>query len=329
MNRRETAEPMSRLELPTPEVFDETSISDETRAINAEIIRTIDAAPDQWSFPPAVMRARRRQGHGPFPLAPRSDRAETIDIEGPHGPVPLRVIAPDSPRGVYFHIHGGGWVIGGADEQDPRLERIADNCGLAVVSVEYRMAPEHPYPQPCDDCEAAALWLVEHAKERFGTERFAIGGESAGGHLSVVTLLRLRDRHGLTPFSGANLVAGCYDLRLTPSAKNWGTENLILTTRDITNFVDRFIPRSQRLDDPDVSPIFADVKGMPPALFTVGTRDSLYDDSLFMAMRWAAAGNDTELAVYPGGAHVFMAFPGALAEQSLTRIDKFLNRTFA
>ncbi len=320
---------MARVVFPSAELFDDSAISAETRALNAEIVKTIDAAPDKWLFPPATMRERRRQGLGPFPLAPRSARAETIEIEGPHGPIPLRIIAPETPRGVYLHIHGGGWVFGGADEQDPRLERIADRCGLAVVSVEYRMAPEHPHPIPCDDCEAAALWVVGNAKARFGADRFAIGGESAGGHLSVVTMLRLRDRHGLTPFSAANLVAGCYDLGLTPSARNFGEENLILTTRDIRTFVDRFVPRSQPLDDPDVSPIHADVAGLPPALFSIGTRDALLDDSLFMAMRWAAAGNDTELAVYPGGAHVFMAFPGTLGEQALERMDAFLGGAFA
>jgi len=317
---------MAHIVFPSPDVFSEDSVSPETRAINSEIVKLLDEAPDQWSFAPAVRRARRRQGHGPFPLAPRSERATTLDIEGPHGPIPLRIISPDNPSGVYLHIHGGGWTIGAADEQDPRLERIADNCNLAVVSVEYRLAPEHPYPQGPDDCEAAALWLVKSAMDRFGTDRFAIGGESAGAHLSLVTLLRLRDRHGLTPFRAANLVAGCFDLRLTPSAATWGEEKLVLNTRDMRKFIECFLRDEHAPDDPDISPIFADLAGLPPALISVGTRDPLLDDSLFLAPRWAAAGNDTELAVYPGGAHVFMAFPGDLAEQSLARMDSFLSK---
>lgn len=314
---------------PSADAFDEAAISPETREVNAGIVKTLNEAPDQWSFEPALIRARRRQGLGPFPLAPRSARAETVAIEGPHGPIPLRIIAPEVPRGVYLHIHGGGWTIGAADEQDPRLERIVDNCGLAVVSVDYRLAPEHPYPQGPDDCEAAALWLVRTARERFGTDWLAIGGESAGGHLSAVTLLRLRDRHGLTPFRAANLVAGCYDLRLTPSAANWGTEKLVLNTRDMRKFVECFLGGRDLLEDPDVSPIHAEVSGLCPALFTVGTRDPLLDDTLFMAARWAAAGNDAELAVYPGGAHVFMAFACELGRQSLDRIDRFLSRAVA
>jgi acetyl esterase/lipase len=320
---------MSDRAFPAAEVFKDDAITAETRAINTGIIEALNAVPDMWSFAPAVMRARRKQGIGAFPLAPKSERAETIAIDGPHGPVPVRIIAPDSPKGVYFHIHGGGWVIGGADEQDPRLERIVDKCGLAVVSVEYRLAPEHPYPQGPDDCETAALWIARSAKERFGTDRIAIGGESAGAHLSLVTMLRLRDRHGLSPFCGANLVAGCYDLRGTPSARQFGDEKLILTTRDILNFVDCFLRGGEAREDPDISPIFADLCGLPPALLTVGTRDALLDDSLFLAARWTAAGNAAELAVYPGGAHVFMAFAGEISEQSLTRIDAFLQQAVA
>lgn len=315
---------MPPVAFPPPGIFEESAASAETKAVNAGILRLLEAAPDPWSLTPAEMRERRRKGLWVFPTAPRTPRAETIEIEGPHGPVPLRIIAPERPRGAYLHIHGGGWMYGGADEQDPRLERIADRCGMAVISVDYRLAPEHPYPQGPDDCEAAALWLGREAGTRFGTERLAIGGESAGAHLSVVTLLRLRDRHGLTPFAAANLTAGCYDLRLTPSAANWGAQRLVLNTRDIRSFVENFAGGRAALDDPDVSPLFADLAGLPRALFTVGTRDPLLDDTLFMAGRWTASGNDAELEVYPGGAHVFIGFPGALAEQCLSRIDAFL-----
>lgn len=314
---------MPPIDFPPPDVFSEASVSAETAAINEAIIRRLAEAPDPWSFTPAQMRERRRKGLWVFPVAPLSPRAQTIEIEGPHGLVPLRIIAPAQPRGVYLHIHGGGWVYGGADEQDPRLERIADRCGLAVVSVDYRLAPESPYPQAPDDCEAAALWLVREAAARFGTDRLTIGGESAGAHLSVVTLLRLRDRHGLRPFRAANLIAGCYDLRLTPSAATWGSQRLVLNTLDLRTYVGHFAA-GHRLDDPDLSPLFADLSGLPRALLTVGTRDPLLDDTLFMASRWAAAGNDTELGVYPGGAHVFIAFPGALADACLGRIDSFL-----
>ena len=315
--------PVINKPFPDPATFDPAVVDPETRALNLEIVRKLSGLPDPWSMPAALIRERRARGLGPFPVAPRSERARMLSIEGPGGqPLSLRVIAPPSPRGVYLHIHGGGWTLGTADMQDDRLERLAA-LGLACVSVEYRLAPEHPYPAAPDDCEAAALWCVREAGARFGTERLFIGGESAGAHLSVSTMLRLRDRHGLTPFAGANLVAGCYDLALTPSARGWGAERLVLNTRDLDHFVGGFVQGRAPLADPDVSPLHARLGGLPPALFTVGTRDPLLDDSLFMAARWAAAGNAAELAAWPGGAHVFVAFPGELTERALARMDEF------
>lgn len=316
---------MTSLVFPDARVFSDAAIAPDTRALNAEIVRKLAELPDQWSFPPAVIRERRARGLGPFPMPPKSPRAQMLEIAGPRGPLALRVIAPaGAAKGVYLHIHGGGWTLGACNQQDPRLERIADNAGFACVSVEYALAPEEPYPAAPDDCEAAALWLVREAKARFGTQRFAIGGESAGAHLSAVTLLRLRDRHGLMPFAGANLVAGCFDLALTPSAANWGDEKLVLNTRDIRMFVRNFLKSGGQAHDPDVSPLRADLAGLPPALFTVGTKDPLVDDTLFMASRWSAAGNAAEIAAYAGGCHVFMGFPGRLADESLARIEAFL-----
>jgi acetyl esterase len=307
-----------------PAVFDPSAISDEIRAQNADIVAKLSALPDPMSVPPSLVRERRRQGLGPFPLMPLSRKAEVIEIDGPAGPIPLRIIAPENPRGVYLHIHGGGWTWGTADEQDPWLDRLADRCSLAVVSVEYRLAPENPYPAAPDDCEAAALWVVREAESRFGTSRLFIGGESAGAHLSAVTILRLRDRHGLTPFRGANLFAGCYDLGLTPSVRHWGPERLILNTADVRGFANNFVGHVEDRTNPDISPLYADLKGLPPTLFSVGTKDMLLDDTLFMASRYAAAGNRTELAIWPGGCHVFIRFDSALSKQALSRIDAFV-----
>lgn len=310
-----------------PAVFDPASISAETRAINAGILNALIGLPDQWSFPPQVVRDRRAQGLGPFPLAPHAAHARTIAIDGPAGKIALRVIAPQTrdSRGVYLHIHGGGWVLGAADQQDPTLEHIAETTGLTAVSVEYRLAPEHPFPAGPDDCEAAALWLVNGGLDQLGGGQLAIGGESAGAHLSVITLLRLRDTHQVMPFAAANLVAGCYDLRLTPSVRNWGKEKLVLNTRDITKFCEAFVQGDSRVDDPSVSPILADLTGLCPALFSVGTRDPLLDDSLMMAPRWLSGSNPCDLAVHPGGAHVFEWFESRLAETSKARMAAFLN----
>lgn len=315
---------MSKLVL-DPAVFTDAAVAPDTRMVNDAIVKALGAIPDRWAAPLADIRAARLQGKGTFPLAPESPRASVETIPGPRGAVPVRIFMPDgAPKGVYLHIHGGGWTVGSARENEALLDRIAATCGLAVVSVDYALAPEVPYPAGPDDCEAAALWLVKEGEARFGTERFAIGGESGGATLAVVTLLRLRDRHGLSPFSAAVLTAGCYDLRLTPSARNWGDLPLVLNTRDVTFFVNNYLRLEGKADEPDVSPLLANLKGLPKALFIVGSRDLLVDDTLFMANAWAAAGNGTELDVYPGGCHVFIAFPGTISDQALKRVDGYL-----
>lgn len=297
-----------------PAVFHPGSVSDETHGLNARLVQVMSAIPNWWDVGPAVFRGARRGGGSVFGSPVQSVRARTIEIAGPAGPLPLRIIAPEAPRGVYLHIHGGGWVLGGADEQDTLLDLIADETGLACVSVEYRLAPENPYPAAPDDCEAAAVWLTRNALTEFGVDRLTVGGESSGAHLAAVTVLRMRDRHGYCGFAGANLTFGAFDLSGTPSAKRFGEERLVLRTSDTEQFSAAFIQGGQDLHDPDISPLYADLTGLCPALFTVGTRDPLLDDSLFMHARWLAAGNRATLRVYPGGAHGFVAFPCAITD---------------
>jgi acetyl esterase/lipase len=194
------------------------------------------------------------------------------------------------------------------------------------VSVKYRLGPENPYPAGPDDCEAAALWIAREGRERFGLTKLAIGGESAGGHLSAVTLLRLRDRHQLAPFSLAFLNYGCFDLGMTPSARNWGEEKLVLNTPAILAFRKSFLPPDVDMSNPDVSPLYANLRGMPAAIFSVGTRDALVDDSLFMAPRWLAAGNAAELAIHPGACHGFLSLPNRQRNDAVARMSAFADR---
>jgi acetyl esterase len=313
-----------------PALFHPDAVAAETCALNEAMIKLLSDQPNWWVSGAATTRAARRRGDGPFPAPVFSARATTRTIPGPDGhDLPLRIIAPATPRGVYLHIHGGGWVLGGADMQDPMLERLADATNLAVVSVEYRLAPEHPFPAGPDDCEAAAAWLARNARAEFGTDALTVGGESAGGHLAAVTVIRLRDRHGYTGFRGANLVYGAFDLSLTPSQRQFGETRLVLRTSDITQFANAFLPSITDRRDPDISPLFADLKGLCPALFSVGTQDALLDDTLFMYARWIAAGNAAELAIHPGGAHGFTLFPNKLAEQAEARMVAFLQRVAA
>jgi acetyl esterase len=310
-----------------PTLFRDEAIDPATAQLNDQMIKLLTGLPEWWILGAEAFRAARRRGEGPFPAPVFSARARTITITGKDGnEIPLRVIAPPNPRGIYFHIHGGGWVLGGADMQDPMLERIADNTGQAVVSVEYRLAPEHPYPAGPDDCEAAAAWLVQNGKKEFGTDALTIGGESAGGHLSAVTVLRMRDRYGYTGFRGANLVYGAFDMSLTPSQRQFGDTRLILRTIDIQQFANAFLPTITDRRVPDISPLYADLKGLCPALFSVGTKDALLDDTLFMHARWIAACNDAELAIYPGGAHGFTLFPNDLSRAATAKMDAFLSR---
>lgn len=307
-----------------PAVFTESAVPQGTSEYNRKLMAQAQMAPDTWALGPAEVRARRLKGLTPFVAEPKSARAETIAIEGPDGPVTIRVIAPENPTAIYLHFHSGGWTLGSCDQDDPRLERLASELGFACLSVDYRLAPEHPYPAGPDDCEAAALWVAREGAKRFGTQLLLIGGESAGAHLTAVTLVRLRDRHGLTPFARANLTAGSFDMGLTPSARLFGNPNLLLNTRDIRMFAAHFLQNGEALDDPDVSPLYADLKNLPPAIFTVGTKDALLDDTLFMAARWIAAGNEAELQVLPGSAHVFTSLPEPNATPAFERVMAFL-----
>ena len=310
-----------------PALFRPDAIATDTATLNSTLVEMMTGLPEWWNVGAEATREARRQGRGPFPAAVKSPRARTMLISGRDGnDIPLRIIAPDQVRGVYLHLHGGGWVLGAADQQDAMLEHIAEATGLAVVSVEYRLAPEHPYPAGPDDCEFAAAWLVRNAKAEFGSDVLMIGGESAGGHLAAVTLLRMRDRYGYSGFRGANLMYGAFDLSMTPSQVAFGDRRLVLRTIDMRQFYNAFLPTITDRRVADISPLYADLKGLCPALFSVGTQDALLDDTLFMHARWVAAGNEAELAIYPGGAHGFTLFPNRLADEAATRVVGFLRK---
>jgi acetyl esterase/lipase len=302
---------------------------DEARAFNTQLEALIATQPPVYTLPPDVSRQTRREGKGIFPAPIFLEEARDIEIAGRAGPIKVRVIRPDQkPTGIYLHLHGGGWTLGAHDMQDAGLKLLANETGLCAASINYRLAPENPYPAGPDDCEDAVLHLLEHGAQQLDAPaRFAIGGESAGAHLAVVTLLRLRDRHGIgNRIAAANLVFGAYDLNGTPSQILWGDRNLVLSTPIIRWFGNNFLPGVgfEQRRDPDISPLYARLDDMPPALFTVGTMDSLIDDSLFMGERWLAAGNRAEVAVYPEGVHGFNAHATGLARKANARQFEFL-----
>jgi acetyl esterase len=288
----------------------------EVRAFNATVPREDPRL--RWT-PAAIARARDlSQVMGGLLADAGIAGFETREIPGPRGPLRLRTYLPSGQlRGVYLDVHGGGFFMGAPEMDDRDNAQIAQRARCAVVSVDYALAPEHPYPAGPDDCEAAALWLVAHAQREFGVQRLAIGGGSAGANLVATTLVRLRDRHqSASQFCAANLVFGVYDVSGTPSQRRGGVQT----------FRDLYLPKifGEDRKHPDISPLYADLSGLPPALFTVGTSDSLYDDSLFMHARWRAAGGESELALYPECLHGFTMFPIAMARTANARIHDWL-----
>jgi len=313
-----------------PSVFKPQAISAETLAANEAFRKAMSGGPDWWDIGAPAFRAAAATGRGPFPPPEKSARARTMQIDGKGGhKVPVRVIAPERAKGVYIHIHGGGLVFGSSEGQDPMLERIVQSTGMACASIEYRLAPENPYPAAWDDCEAVAVWMTKNAKSEFGTDVLSIGGESAGATLTAATLLRMRDRHGYTGFRGAVLSYGNFDSSMTPSQTLSPDKGILVGKISIQKFREAYLPAGVNPRDPDVSALYADLKNMPPAIFTVGTVDPLLDDTLFLYARWIAAGNQAELDVYPGAPHAFNIFPLPLGKPANARIDDFLKRAIS
>jgi acetyl esterase/lipase len=295
----------------------------ETRSFNDALSAILATQPPVHTLPPSVTRQARRDGRGVFPPLVFVEHARSLSIPGRGGEIALRVVEAENPRGAYLHLHGGGWTLGSADGQDLLLEEIARSTGLTSISVEYRLAPEHPFPAAPDDCEDAALWLLEnHAG------RLAIGGESAGAHLTVLTLLRLRDLHGISPraFAAANLAFGPYDLSGTPSRRLWGDREMLLSSPVMDWFADCFLPGTtlEERRAPSISPLYAELHDLPQALFSCGTWDPLLDDSLFMAARWREAGNVAALSLWAEGVHAYTAFPIEIGRRSRAEQIAFL-----
>ncbi len=252
---------------------------------------------------------RAQQG----PPAPTSGTTVEQVVGGPR----LRISLPTRTEacGVYLDVPGGGFCLGPTAAGDVRSAALAESLGIAVVSVEHRLAPEDPWPAAPDDCEAAAFWLVEQAAVRFGTTRLAIGGSSAGATLAMATLLRLRDRGRAGAFAGAVLQFGTYDLSgQTPAGRLIAGEFFLEAY--VGHLADRTLP--------DVSPVFGDLRGLPPALLVVGARDVLLEDNLVMAARLSTAGGAVDVRVYPESPHGFTGHPTGMARAALADRDGWL-----
>jgi len=232
----------------------------------------------------------------------------------------VRILRPPGPcRGVYIDIHGGAWVLGNARMDDRINALLVETCDVAVVSVDYRLALKNPVHTVLDDCETAALWVLENLQNEFAAERVFIGGESAGAHLAASTAIRLRAAgRGGEALAGLVLFYGCYDLCGTPSLWAAGPDTLILHGPTLASALATLLAdlSEDERRDPALSPLYADLRGLPPALMFVGERDPLLDDTLLLAERWRADSGDVELHVVPEAPHGFNRLPTRMAKKT-------------
>jgi acetyl esterase/lipase len=288
--------------------------------------RMSERPPPDFSTPEGLARARDISAWRFDDAVDLTIEPEVRVVRAGGAEVPVRIFRPaGEPRAVYLDIHGGGFYLGTASMGDVRNVRYVETLGVAVVSVEYRLAPEYPWPAGPDDCETAARWLLEQAHAEFGSSRLLIGGASAGANLSVVSLLRVRDKFDAADhFLGANLLYGPYDLsNLSPSGRvHEATSNLFRP-----QYMGH-VPKEERVHA-DISPLYADLHGLAPALVSVGALDGLFEDNVAMAMRWAAAGNECELDVYPDSPHGFDVMPTQMAEAARAKILRWLDARVA
>ncbi|WP_405009167.1 alpha/beta hydrolase [Kitasatospora sp. NBC_01539] len=293
------------------------SLVDTELAVHVEECRAARAASGGAKGPSNLDELRAARARRDAASSPSGSSAVEEVVEAAGRRVPVRILAPGSgvPRAVHLDIHGGGFYLGPAARRDARNQQLADALGILVVSVDYRLAPEHPWPAAPDNCETAALWLVEQAEARFGTNRLTTGGFSAGATLAVTTLLRLRDRGLTAAIAGAALQFGVYDLSgLTPAGR------LIVDEYFIRAYAGHVTDRTV----PDVSPVYGDLRGLPPMLMVVGGSDILLEDNMAMAARVSAAGGEVDLRIYPEAPHGFTSRPTGMARAALRDIERWL-----
>jgi len=224
---------------------------------------------------------------------------------GPNGDVPVRVYRPAGASGTLpgmLWIHGGGMIFGNVDQDDPACDAYAEGVGCTVVSVDYRLAPEHPYPAPVEDCYAALAWMSENAAGLgIDPARIAVGGASAGGGLAAATALLARDRGGPALVFQLLVYPMLDDRDATPSTKefagilSWGREH------NVSGWA-QYLGGAKA--DAYAAPARAtDLSGLPPALVQVGELEVFRDEDVDYATRLLRAGVPTELHVYPGVYH--------------------------
>jgi acetyl esterase len=280
-------------------------------AAAADLPSLSDGTPEQ---------ARANYNRAPKPEGDRLGLVEDLTIPGPAGDIPARLYAASDEsregRPIIGFFHGGGWVLSGIDGHDSLARRLAARTGALVVSVEYRLAPEHPFPAPHDDCWAATRWLADNATS-FGGDpaRLSVAGDSAGGNLAAGVAIRARDE-GLALRSQL-LIYPCIDDRQTRPSMIENAAGFFLSAADMAWFWDQFVPPQYR-DDPYAVPARAtDLTGVAPAHVQTAAFDPLRDEGEEWAERLRAAGVTATCTRFDGVVHGFVArweqMSGALA----------------
>ncbi len=250
---------------------------------------------------------------------------EDLTVAGGEGDRPARLYRPErtdgQPLPVLVFFHGGGFVIGDLDTHDNQARRLCRDLQALVVSVDYRLAPEHPFPAPLDDCFAATRSVAEHAAELGGDPtRLAVGGDSAGGNLATTVTQRCRDENGPT-LAAQLLLYPVTDLS-TPDrpSRVENAEGYLLTHDDMTWFESAYVTDEQ-VTDPLASPLLADLRGLPPAVVVTAEYDPLRDEGDAYAEALRAAGVPVTHERFDGLIHGFFGMGplSAACEQAVAR----------
>ncbi|WP_337177245.1 alpha/beta hydrolase [Paludisphaera sp.] len=273
--------------------------------LNAAGLPTADA------MTPAQARAQMEVSARFLGRPPRVARVRDVHIDGPGGPVPVRLIRPIGPEEealpvVAFH-HGGGWVTGDLSSHEGLCRALANASGSIVASVGYRLAPEHPFPAAADDAFAAYSWLRSNAAEVGGDpSRVAVCGDSAGGNLAAVVALMARDR-GVAPPTLQLLCYPALDCDFGARSYLDFAEGHLLTRGEMMWYWDQYVPDPADRLNPYASPMRAeDLSGLAPAMVITAGHDVLRDEGERYAERLRAAGVPTTLSRYPGMIHGFL-----------------------
>lgn len=226
-----------------------------------------------------------------------------------HGEVLIRAHYPKDRRmpGAFFYIHGGGFVLFSIDTHDRVMREYAERAGIVVIGINYTRAPEAKFPQPIDECIDTVRWLITHAAQiGFDPAQFFIGGDSAGGNLSLGTSLHFRDS-GNSPIRGMVLNYTGFSTDLyQDSVVRYGAGDYGLSLHMMVWFYRNYLGRKQDYTDPRMNLLDADLRGIPPAYLVITECDPLYDGNIDMVAKMKAEGVDVQSKVYKGTVHSFL-----------------------